>query len=29
MSFWRRRIEKHWRRRNRRLDARVLALAAA
>jgi hypothetical protein len=28
MSFWRRRIEKHWRRRTQRRDARVFELAA-
>jgi hypothetical protein len=29
MSFWRRRIERHWRRRRERRDAQVLALVAA
>jgi hypothetical protein len=29
MSFWRRRIERHWRRRSQRRDAQVLALVAA
>jgi hypothetical protein len=29
MSFWRRRIERHWRGRTQRRDARVLVLAAA
>jgi hypothetical protein len=29
MSFWRRRIEKHWRRRSQRRDARVLVMSIA
>jgi hypothetical protein len=27
MSFWRRRISRHWRRRNQRRDARVILFA--
>jgi hypothetical protein len=29
MSFWRRRIERHWRRRSQRGDARVLVMSLA